>query len=362
MLSDLLYSMRGSFNALNVFHYITFRAAMGALVTFLLCFLLLPAWIGYFKRRGMGQVIRMDGPQSHRPKAGTPTMGGLVMVASTAISLVLWARPGNYLVWLNLLALLWFGAIGVVDDCLKLKEQHSRGLSATSKLLWQFLGAILLAITYVVLFPGGMDRAAVLSLPFLKYPIDIPLALYVTMAALVMVGTSNAVNLTDGMDGLAAGCIGMTAAGLAVVAYLAGNFKFSSYLHIPYIPAAGELAVACAALIGACLGFLWYNAPPAQVFMGDVGALGLGGLLGAMAVFIKAELLLVIFGGVFVIEALSVLAQVGFYKFSKRRILLMAPLHHHFELRGLPESKLVVRFWIFSALLIISMLLTLKLR
>jgi phospho-N-acetylmuramoyl-pentapeptide-transferase len=362
VLSDALYNLRWLFKGLNVFHYITFRSVAGALTAFLLCYVFLPMWIDYFHRRGLGQVIRPDGPQSHKPKAGTPTMGGLVVILVASVCLLLWAKPGNPLVWMSLLALLWFGGIGAVDDWLKLKEMHSRGLSPNEKLLWQFVGAIVISVLYLVSSPGGMESAGTLSLPFLKHPVPIPLVFYIFLSSVVMVGTSNAVNLTDGLDGLAAGLIALAAVGLAVVAYLAGNLKFSAYLRIPYVPNAGELAVVCAIVVGACLGFLWYNAPPAQVFMGDVGALGLGGILGAMAVFAKAELLLVIFGGVFVLEALSVLAQVGIFKLSKRRVFLMAPLHHHFELKGLPESKLIIRFWIFSLLLVISMLMTLKLR
>lgn len=361
MLSELLFSLKGSFKAFNVFQYITFRSAVGALLVFLCCYVFLPMWIEWFRRRGIGQPIRSDGPQSHRPKAGTPTMGGLVVVLSAAVVILLLAKPRDPLVWLSLFALLWFGGVGAVDDWLKLRESHSRGLSATSKLLWQFVGALLIAVVYIVLSPGGIERAY-LSLPFLKVPIGVPPVVYLFTATIVMVGTTNAVNLTDGLDGLAAGCIGLAATGLCAVAYLVGNATYAHYLRIPYVPFAGELAVVCAILVGGCLGFLWFNAPPAQVFMGDVGALGLGGTLGAVAVFIKAEPLLLIFGGVFVLEALSVLAQVGYYKMRGRRIFLMAPLHHHFELRGLPESKVVVRFWIFTVLLIVGMLATLKLR
>jgi phospho-N-acetylmuramoyl-pentapeptide-transferase len=289
-------------------------------------------------------------------------MGGLVALAAIALGVVLWARPSNALVWLCLVALIWFGAVGAVDDWLKLRDHNSRGLSAPAKLFWQFLGAIVIIVLYVAATPDGWASAGMISLPFLKQPVAVPPAASLMLGVLVMVGTSNAVNLTDGLDGLAAGCLALTAAGMGVVAYLVGNLKFADYLRIPFIADAGELAVVSAILVGASLGFLWFNAPPAQVFMGDVGALGLGGLLGAIAVFIKAELLLVIFGGVFVLEALSVLAQVGYFKLRKRRILLMAPLHHHFELRGLPESKLIIRFWIFSILLIVGMLATLKLR
>ncbi len=362
MLSRLLFSLRDVFGAFNVFQYITFRSAFGALVAFGICYITMPSWIAFLRRRGIGQVVRTDGPQSHQPKAGTPTMGGVVLLIVIALSTTLWAWPDRPLVWLILVALLWFGGIGVVDDLKKVRSQYHRGLSPTSKLLWQSLGAVGITLIYLLRAPQGVQEASILSLPFLKYPVYIPTAVYVLLACIVMVGTTNAVNLTDGLDGLAAGCMALTGTGLGVMAYLAGNKIFSTYLRIVHIPEAGEVAVVCAILVGACLGFLWYNAYPAQIFMGDVGSLGLGGMLGAVAVFIKAELLLVIFGGVFVLEALSVLAQVGFYKLKKKRILLMAPLHHHFELRGLPESKVIVRFWIFSILLIVGMLCTLKLR
>jgi phospho-N-acetylmuramoyl-pentapeptide-transferase len=361
VLSELLFSWRDSFGALNVFHYITFRSALGALSAFLACFLLLPRWIEWFRRRGVGQIIRADGPSSHGQKAGTPTMGGFIVVTAIAAGMMLWAKPGP-LVWLSLLALAWFGAIGLVDDLRKLRERHSRGLSARAKLAWQIAGAAGLAALYLHLTQGGLDQPGRLALPFWKHDVMVPGWAYVLLATVVMVGTTNAVNLTDGLDGLAAGSLALAAGGLAVMAYLAGNARFSAYLNIPFVPAAGELAVVLAILTGACLGFLWFNAPPAQVFMGDVGALGMGGLLGAVAVFARAEIALIVFGAVFVIEALSVLAQVGFYKLRRRRILLMAPLHHHFELRGVPEPKVIVRFWIFSVLLIIAMLMTLKLR
>jgi phospho-N-acetylmuramoyl-pentapeptide-transferase len=362
VLSELLYGFRDAFGPFNVFHYITFRSALGAFSAFLLCFFLLPVWIAYFRRRGVGQVIRSDGPKSHGAKAGTPTMGGLVVVGAIALCLVLWARPQSPLVWLSLAALLWFGGVGAVDDWLKLREQHSRGLSAMWKLFWQFLGAFLIGAAYLLVAPGGLESGSVLSLPFWKHPLVIPAGAYLFMVSVVMVGMSNAVNLADGLDGLAAGLIGLSAAGLVVIAYLAGNLKFSGYLMIPYVPAAGELAVVCAILAGACLGFLWYNAPPAEVFMGDVGALGMGGLLGAVAVFCRAEVLMLVIGGVFVLEALSVLAQVGSFKLTGKRVLRMAPLHHHFELSGVPETKVIVRFWIFSLLLVLGMLMTLKLR
>ncbi len=361
MLSELLYGWRSDVGAFNVFHYITFRSALGALSAFLACFLLLPRWIEWFRRRGVGQVIRSDGPSSHGPKAGTPTMGGFVVVGAIGVGIALWAKPGP-LVWLSMLALAWFGGIGLVDDLRKLRERHSRGLSARAKLFWQFTGAIVIAVLYLYATQGGLEQPGRLTLPFWKHDVLVPAWAYVLLASFVMVGTTNAVNLTDGLDGLAAGSLALAAGGLGVMAYLAGNAKFSGYLHIPFVPAAGELSVVLAILVGACLGFLWFNAPPAQIFMGDVGALGMGGLLGAVAVFARAEIALVVFGAVFVVEALSVLAQVGFYKLRRRRILLMAPLHHHFELRGVPEPKVIVRFWIFSVLLIIAMLMTLKLR
>jgi phospho-N-acetylmuramoyl-pentapeptide-transferase len=362
MLSDFLYGLKGLWSPLNVFHYITFRMALGAAVAFILCFTMMPAWIRWFQRRGMGQVIRKAGPRAHRKKSGTPTMGGVVVAGSITACILLFARPGNPLVWLSLFSLLWFGAIGFVDDWRKLSERRSRGLSAPVKMLWQFVGAVVLACAYLLSRPYGIEQGAVLSLPFIRNALVIPLVVYLFLAALVMVGTSNGVNLTDGLDGLAAGCVALAAVGLAVLAYVSGNKPIASYLRIMYVPNAGELAVVGAIVVGALMGFLWYNAYPAEVFMGDLGALGLGGMLGAIAVFIKAEVPLAIFGGVFVLESVSVLAQVGVYKLIRRRIFLMAPLHHHFELSGVHEAKVIVRFWIFGVLLIVAMLSMLKLR
>jgi len=361
LLSEFLYQLHGVFSFFNVFRYITFRAALGALSAFLLCVFLMPGWISFVRRKGLGQVVRTDGPD-HKHKAGTPTMGGLVGVGVAAICILMWAKPASYLVWLTLFGLLWFGGIGAVDDWLKLSRQHSRGLPALSKLFWQSVGAFGLLIFYLALAPGGISEASLIMLPFFKHPVGVTVIGFTFIAAFIMVGTSNAVNLTDGLDGLAAGCCAFAAAGLAVYAYLVGNRAFSAYLRILYVPDAGELAVVCAIIVGVCLGILWFNAYPAQVFMGDVGALGLGGAIGCVAVFIKAELVLLIFGGVFFLEALSVIFQVASFKLRKKRVLLMAPLHHHFEMSGMPESKVIVRFWIFSALLIIGMLSTLKLR
>ena len=362
MLSDFLYGLKHLWSPFNVFHYITFRMALGAAVAFLICFFLMPAWIRLFERRGVGQIIRKAGPKAHRRKSGTPTMGGVVVVGAIAVCILLFARPGNPLVWLGLSSLLWFGAIGFVDDWMKLKERRSRGLSAPTKLLWQFIGAILLACGYLLTMPYGIEQGSLMSLPFIKHALPIPLILYLFVTALVMVGTSNGVNLTDGLDGLAAGCVALAAVGLVVLSYVSGNKPISSYLRIVYIPNAGELAVLGAIVVGALMGFLWYNAYPAQVFMGDLGALGLGGMLGAIAVFTKSEVPLMIFGGVFVLESVSVLAQVGVFKLTRKRIFLMAPLHHHFELSGVHESKVIVRFWIFGVLLIVAMLSMLKLR
>ena len=362
MLSELLFSLRNEWSPLNVFRYITFRAAIGALSAFLLCYLFLPPWINYVRRRKMGQLVRKDGPKTHLKKAGTPTMGGLIMVLVSAVCILLWVRPRSHLVWLSLGSLLWFAGIGMADDWLKFTRRNTGGLSATSKLLWQSVGAIILVAIYSVLSPWGLEGASMLSLPFLRNPVTMAFSIYLFVAMLVIVGTTNSVNITDGLDGLAAGCCAFAASGLGVYAYLVGNKGFASYLRILYVPEAGELAVICAILTGACLGFLWFNAYPAEVFMGDVGALGLGGALGSLAVFIKAEVVLAIFGGVFVAEALSVLFQVASFRLLKRRIFKMAPLHHHFELGGIPEAKVIVRFWIFSLLLIVAMLSTLKLR
>lgn len=359
MLYHLLYPLREWFGPFNVFRYITFRTFYATVTAGLLVFFLMPRFIAYFRRKRMGQVIREEGPQSHHTKAGTPTMGGVVMIAAVTLAVLLWGNLTNPYLWLALGTLLSFGFLGFVDDYLKLTRGRNLGLRAREKLLVQ---AVLVVGLWFLLFRvvGLSDE---LVFPFLKTLHPELGLLYLPFLFLVVVGTSNAMNLTDGLDGLAIVPFMVVAGVYGLLAYLTGHVKFAHYLQIPYVPGVGELAVFCGALFGAGLGFLWYNAHPAEIFMGDVGSLGLGAALGAVAVMVKEELLLVVAGGLFVAEALSVILQVGYFKLTGgRRLFRMAPLHHHFELSGWPENKVVVRFWIVSVICGILALSTLKLR
>ena len=359
MLYHLLYPLHSLFGGFNVFRYISFRCIGAALTAFAIVLYLGPWFIMQLQRRQIGQVIRIDGPQSHFSKKGVPTMGGLLILLALSVATLLWVDLANPLVWLVLGVTLWFGGIGFLDDYRKIKQKHSAGLSSRGKLVLQVVGSVLAGI---VLFSLS-DFDGHLSFPFLK---DIRPDLgiwYVLFALLVVVGASNAVNLTDGLDGLAAGPTVITGSVYLVFSYLAGHTMLASYLQIPFVPGSGELAVFCGALVGGCLGFLWFNAYPAQIFMGDVGSLALGAALGMVAIIIKQEILLAIVGGVFVLEALSVILQVGYFKMSGgKRLFLMAPFHHHFEKKGWVEPKVVVRFWIISIALGLTALATLKLR
>jgi phospho-N-acetylmuramoyl-pentapeptide-transferase len=358
MLYHLLFPLSDAFAPFNVFRYITFRAA-GAAVTALLLSLLLGPWlIRSLRQYQLGQVIREEGPQSHQGKAGTPTMGGLLILVSFLIPTLLWARLTNTYVWVAVGVTFTFGLIGFLDDFLKIRRRHNRGLTVRAKMGLQVLagaatGALLL------LLPGFEST---LAFPFFK-ELVLPLGLlYIPFAVLVLVGTSNAVNLTDGLDGLAIGSTMIAAATYIVFTYLAGNVVLGGYLQVPLIPGVGEVTIFLGALVGACLGFLWFNCHPAEIFMGDVGSLSLGAAIGVVALLAKQELLLVLVGGLFVLEAVSVILQVGSYKLTGRRIFKMAPLHHHFELAGWAESKVIVRFWILSILFALLSLSTLKLR
>jgi phospho-N-acetylmuramoyl-pentapeptide-transferase len=307
----------------------------------------------------IGQVVRDDGPATHLAKQGVPTMGGLLILTAVAIGTLLWARLDNSLVWLGLFVTLFYGGIGAIDDLRKIRKNNSKGLSARWKLVLQILGASVVGVA-IYLHPGFDGH---LSLPFLKNIRPDLGWFYVVFAIIVIVGASNAVNLTDGLDGLAAGPTVVTSAVYLVFSYLAGNVLLADYLQIPYVEGSGELAIFCGTLFGACLGFLWFNAYPAQMFMGDVGSLAIGGALGSTAIIIKQEFLLAIVGGVFVMEALSVIMQVGYFKMTHgKRIFLMAPFHHHFEKKGWHEPKVVVRFWIVSIVLGLVAIATLKLR
>ncbi|KGO35682.1 MAG: phospho-N-acetylmuramoyl-pentapeptide-transferase [Desulfoprunum sp.] len=359
MLYHLLYPLHTTFIGFNVFRYITFRCICGAITAFLIMYIFGPAFIRAMKRLQIGQVVRDDGPVTHLAKQGVPTMGGLLILVSISLSTLFWARLDSSLVWLLQFITLFFGLIGAVDDYRKVSRNNSKGLSARWKMVLQIAGASVVGL-YILLHPGFDGH---LSLPFLKNLNPDLGWFYVIFAIIVIVGASNAVNLTDGLDGLAAGPTIIAAAVYLVFSYLAGHLVLSQYLQIPYVPGSGELAIFCGAIVGACLGFLWYNAYPAQMFMGDVGSLALGGALGAVAIIIKQEFLLAIVGGIFVLEALSVIMQVGYFKMTHgRRIFLMAPFHHHFEKKGWHESKVVVRFWIVSVLLGLLAIATLKLR
>lgn len=359
MFYNIIYPLHTYFGALNVFRYVTFRAIGSALTAFLILFVLEPVFIRWLKSRQIGQVVRDDGPESHFSKRGVPTMGGLLILVAIAVSTLLWADLQRGLVWVCLGLTLFYGMIGSVDDWRKVTKSSSAGLSARGKLILQILGGLFVGL-YLHLHPG-YDGG--LSLPFFKGVQPDLGWWYLPFAVAVIVGASNAVNLTDGLDGLAAGPVMIASAVYLIFAYAVGNVSVAHYLQIQHVVGADEVAIFCAAVAGACLGFLWYNTYPAQVFMGDVGSLALGGALGTVAIIIKQEILLAIVGGIFVMEALSVIIQVLYFKVSGgKRIFLMSPFHHHFEQKGWTEPKVVIRFWIISIILGLMALATLKLR
>jgi phospho-N-acetylmuramoyl-pentapeptide-transferase len=360
MLYHLLYPLSKTFSGFNVFRYLTFRSA-GAVITALLVSFILGPWIiRRLRLLKFGQQVRDDGPQTHLTKQGTPTMGGLLIIAAITLSVLLWSDLTNKYVWVVLFATLAFGGIGFWDDYLKVVKKRSTGLRAIEKFGLQIAASLVIGV--FLYFFSGDPEAARLSVPFMKQMI-IDLGWFsIPFAAVVIVGSSNAVNLTDGLDGLAAGLVGIAATANAVIVYVSGNRILADYLKIPYIPGSGELVIFCGALLGASLGFLWYNAHPAEVFMGDVGSLSLGGALGTLAVVTKHELILVVTGGIFVAEAVSVMLQVASYKLTGKRIFKMAPIHHHFEEIGWPESKVIIRFWIVGIILALMSLGSLKLR
>jgi phospho-N-acetylmuramoyl-pentapeptide-transferase len=355
----LLYPLSDIISSFNVFRYITFRTIYATITALVLCFVFIPWFIEKLQSMRIGQHIREDGPESHLSKKGTPTMGGLVIVSSAFLSTFLWARLDVVYVWLILAALIGFGAVGLVDDYRKLKGGSSRGISGKMRLGWEIL--IALAISVVLYMKPGFP--ATVAVPFFKTVLPDLGWGYVLLSTFVIVGTANAVNLTDGLDGLAIGPATICFATYLLLAYFAGNVRIAGYLQIPYVPGTGELTVFCGAMVGAGIGFLWYNTYPAQIFMGDVGSLSLGGSLGTLAVMAKQEILLAIVGGIFVVETVSVICQVGWFKVSNgKRIFRMAPIHHHFELKGWPEPKVIVRFWIISIILALIAVSTLKLR
>jgi phospho-N-acetylmuramoyl-pentapeptide-transferase len=361
VLYRLLYPLAAHHSLFNLIRYETVRSVWAALTAFLLSLGLGPALIAFLTRLKVGQTIREDGPQSHLKKAGTPTMGGLLIAAVFILSSLLWARLDNRFVWLGLGAFTWFAVIGFLDDYTKLVLKNSKGISARTKMLLQVAGSLGFMLAYFYSQPPG-SLTSVLNLPFVKTPLDLPALVYGCFGVLVLVGASNGVNLTDGLDGLAIGTSAFVALAFIIITYLVGHARLSAYLLIPHVPDLGEAAVLCSAMLGACLGFLWFNAHPAQVFMGDTGSLALGGFFGAVAILAKQEILLALVGMVFVLEALSVIVQVASFKMRGKRIFAMAPLHHHFELKGVPESKVIVRFWIVAALFMLAAVSTFKLR
>ncbi|MGW8310221.1 MAG: phospho-N-acetylmuramoyl-pentapeptide-transferase [Thiogranum sp.] len=348
------------YSGFNVFQYLTLRAILGVLTALIISFIVGPSMIRHLSFRQIGQQVRDDGPQSHLSKAGTPTMGGALILVAIAVATLLWADLSNRYVWVVLLVTLVFGAIGWVDDYRKIVYGNSKGLSALAKYSWQSLAA--LAAGLYLFLTAEAPAETELIVPFFK---DVALPLggwYLVVVYFVVVGSSNAVNLTDGLDGLAILPTVLVAGALAVFAYATGNFNIAGYLGIPFIRDLGEVTVFCGAMVGAGLGFLWFNAYPAQVFMGDVGALALGAALGTVAVLTRQELVFFLMAGVFVMETVSVILQVASFKLTGRRIFRMAPLHHHFELKGWPEPRVIVRFWIITVILVLSGLATLKIR
>ncbi|MBN7771595.1 phospho-N-acetylmuramoyl-pentapeptide-transferase [Marinobacter daepoensis] len=349
------------FTSLTVFQYLTLRAILGILTALLISLLIGPLMIRKLSQYQIGQAVRDDGPQTHLSKAGTPTMGGALILVAIAVSTLLWADLSNRYVWVVLLVTLLFGAIGWVDDYRKVVERNPRGLPARWKYFWQsVIGATAAVVLY---FTASLPQETSLYLPFLKnVSLTLGPILFILLTYFVIVGSSNAVNLTDGLDGLAIMPTVMVAGALAIFAYLSGHAQFANYLLIPHLPGTGELIIFCGALVGAGLGFLWFNTYPAQVFMGDVGALALGAALGTVAVIVRQEIVLFIMGGVFVMETISVILQVASFRLTGRRIFRMAPLHHHFELKGWPEPRVIVRFWVVTVVLVLIGLASLKIR
>lgn len=362
MLYNLLSPFAEDFTLLNLFRYITFRSGAAFMTALLLSFIIAPSLIRWLKsKQGSGQPIRTDGPETHLKKAGTPTMGGLMILISVLASSLLWADLSNPYIWISLGVFTGYGFIGFVDDYLKLTKKNTSGLSARVRLIGQALIAGI-AVYFTLTASQNKELADVLTFPFFKnFVMDLGW-FFIPFALFVVVGAANAVNFTDGLDGLAIGPIMIAAGCFGVITYLVGNAVFANYLQIHYVAGSGELSIICSALIGAGLGFLWYNAPPASIFMGDVGSLSMGGLLGIFSVITKHEIVLAIIGGLFVIETVSVILQVGSFKLRGKRVFKMAPIHHHFEKEGWPETKVVFRFWILAIIFALIGLATLKLR
>jgi len=358
MLFHILYPLHTHFSFFNIFRYITFRCIYATITALIISFIVGPWLIKRLKVHQIGQAIRKDGPASHLKKEGTPTMGGLLILISIIVPTLLWANLSNIYIWITLIVTACFGLLGLADDYLKVSRRNSRGISARIKLLIQVVVAVL--CTFALMRIPGFPTTVVF--PFFKNFSPNIGGFYLILGILVIVGTSNAVNLTDGLDGLAIGPTMISAATYTLFAYLAGNAIISRYLNIPHVNGVGELSIFCGSMVGASMGFLWFNTYPAQVFMGDTGSLSLGGALGTIALMTKQELLLVIVGGIFVIETLSVIIQVTSYKLTGKRVFKMAPIHHHYELKGWAEPKIIVRFWIISILLGLISISTLKIR
>ena len=358
-----LSELSNEFSVLNIFSYITFRAGAALLFGLLIALLISPKIITKLRSHKIGQIERSDGPQSHLKKSGTPTMGGMIILISLLSSVLLWARLDNRFIWLLIIVTVILAFAGFVDDYMKLIKKNTAGAPSWLKFTAQILAAFIV-VTYLSINPPNTEFMSSLTIPYFSSKIMLNLGVfYAAFAMLIIIGSSNATNLTDGLDGLASGSVIFCAAAYVVFAYMAGNIGFAEYLKIVHVSGAGEIAVFLSALIGACLGFLWYNAYPAQVFMGDTSSLFLGGVIATSAICVKQELVLIIAGGLFVIEALSVILQMGYFKLTKgKRIFKMAPLHHHFELKGIAEPKVIVRFWIVGIVLMLLALSTLKIR
>ncbi len=360
MLLYLFDYLSDHYTAFNVFRYLTLRGICGVLTALTICFVVGPVMIRKLSYYQIGQTVREDGPPTHFEKVGTPTMGGVLILISVTLSTMLWADLGNRFIWVTLFTSISFGVIGWVDDYKKLVHKDPRGMGARSKFLWQSIAGISAALFLYLTANSSAELQLIVPL-FKEVALDLGFG-YVILTYLVIVGTSNAVNLTDGLDGLAILPTVLVAGALAIFAYVTGHSIFSGYLGIPYIPGSGEVLIFCAALVGAGLGFLWFNTYPAMVFMGDIGALALGASIGVIAVIVRQEIALIIMGGVFVMETISVILQVASYKLLGKRLFRMAPLHHHFELKGWPEPRVIVRFWIISLILVLIGLATLKVR
>jgi phospho-N-acetylmuramoyl-pentapeptide-transferase len=359
MVLKFLYPLVKYFTLFNVFQYITFRAAYAALTALVVALVFGPWLIGKLRQRRVGESIRSDGPKTHMSKSGTPTMGGILIICATLLSVLVWQDWSNHYTWILVGATLGFGGIGFVDDYLKVFKKKAKGLRAGFKFTGQTFVAL---IVVVLLFVQRNEHTTLLYLPFIKTPVLDLSYFYIPFAVLLLVGFSNAVNLTDGLDGLATGLVIMVGITFAILSYLTGRLDYAAYLYIPFVAHSWELSVYCLALVGASVGFLWFNSHPAEIMMGDTGSLSLGGILGLIALIIKKEILLFIVGGVFVLEVLSDIIQVVYFKLTRKRVFRMAPLHHHFELLGWPESKVVARFWILGGLFAILSLSTLKIQ